>query len=158
VELGVIGEAPLVRGLAAQPWLEDELVLIVPRRHALARRRPVRPQAVAGEPYIVREEGSSTRAVAERYLAERGVVVTPAMELGSTEAIWEAVAAGLGLAVVSRHAVRARDPRVVVVRFAGPRWTRELLIVWRERAPLSPAAERFRAFLQGMRGGSGVRG
>jgi DNA-binding transcriptional LysR family regulator len=153
VELGVIGEAPLVRGLAAQPWLEDELVLIVPRRHALGRRRAAPPEAVAGEAYIAREEGSSTRSVAERYLAERGVLVKPAMELGSTEAIWEAVAAGLGVAVVSRHAVRARDPRVVVVRFAGPRWTRELLIVWRERAPLSPAAERFRAFLEGVRGG-----
>ena len=69
------------------------------------------------------------------------------MELGSTEAIREAVAAGLGVAVVSRHAVRAHDPRVVAVRLAGPPWTRDLLIIWRERAPLSPAAARFREFL-----------
>ncbi|HEU5260755.1 MAG TPA: LysR family transcriptional regulator [Gemmatimonadales bacterium] len=152
VELGVIGAAPLVPGLGARPWVRDELVLVVPRNHRLARRRSVRPEAVAAEPYITREEGSSTRAVAERYLAERGVVLQAAMELGSTEAIREAVAAGLGVAVVSRHAVRARDPRVVAVRLAGPPWTRDLLVIWRERAPLSPAAARFREFLAHNRG------
>lgn len=158
VELGVIGEAPLVPGLTAQPWVQDELVLIVPRRHVLARRRRVRPEAVAAEPYITREEGSSTRAVAARYLAERGVAVQPAMELGSTEAIREAVAAGLGVAVVSRHAVRAGDTRIVVVRLAGAPWTRDLLIVWRERAPLSPAAGRFREFLERTGGGRSRHG
>ncbi|HYT72657.1 MAG TPA: LysR family transcriptional regulator [Gemmatimonadales bacterium] len=148
IELGVIGEAPLVPGLAAELWVQDELVLIVPKNHRLARRRSVRPGAVAGEPYITREEGSSTRAVGERYLAERGVVAQPAMVLGSTEAIREAVAAGLGVAVVSRHAVRARDPRLVAVRLAGGPWTRDLLIICRERAPLSPAAARFRELLR----------
>lgn len=148
LELAVIGEAPLIPGLAAEPWVRDELVLIVPRGHWLARRRRVRAEALAAEPWITREEGSSTRAVAERYLADRGVALEPAMELGSTEAIREAVAAGLGVAVVSAHAIRARDPRVVAVRLAGPPWTRDLLIVWRERAPLSPAAARFREFLR----------
>jgi len=56
----------------------------------------VTAHAIAGESYIAREEGSSTRGVAERYLARLGVTLTPAMELGSTEAIREAVAAGLG--------------------------------------------------------------
>lgn len=147
VELGVIGEAPLLAGLVAEPWVQDELVVIVSRRHPLARRRSVAAAALAAEPYIAREEGSSTRGVAERYLAERGLVLMPAMELGSTEAIREAVAAGLGVAVVSRHAVRARDPRVVAVRLSGKRWTRDLLVVRRAAAPLGPAAARVREFL-----------
>jgi DNA-binding transcriptional LysR family regulator len=147
MELGVIGEAPLVRGLAAEPWVQDELVLIVPRRHPLARRRSVRAAALAGEAYIAREEGSSTRGVAERYLARLGVSLTPAMQLGSTEAIREAVAAGLGVALVSRHAVLARDRRIVAARLAGPRWTRDLLIVRRPGTPLGPAAAAFRDLL-----------
>src|SRR5207247_2870290 len=69
LELGVIGDAPLVTGLAAEPWVKDELVLIVPRGHRFARRRAVTAPAIAGEPYIAREEGSSTRGVAARYLA-----------------------------------------------------------------------------------------
>src|SRR5207302_956409 len=127
-------------GLAAEPWVQDELVLIVPRGHAFARRRAVTARAIAGESYIAREEGSSTRGVAERYLARLGVTLTPAMELGSTEAIREAVAAGLGVALVSHHAVLARDRRIVAARLAGPRWTRDLLIVRRAGTPLGPAA------------------
>ena len=147
VELGVIGDAPLVQGLAAEPWVQDELVMIVPRGHPFARRRSVRAPAIAAEAYIAREEGSSTRGVAERYLAGLGVTLTPAMELGSTEAIREAVAAGLGVALVSRHAVLARDRRIVAVRLAGPRWTRDLLIVRREGTPLGPAVAAFRDLL-----------
>jgi DNA-binding transcriptional LysR family regulator len=85
--------------------------------------------------------------VAERYLARLGVTLTPAMELGSTEAIREAVAAGLGVALVSRHAVLARDRRIVPARLAGPRWTRDLLIVRRLGTPLGPAAAAFRDLL-----------
>jgi DNA-binding transcriptional LysR family regulator len=87
VELAVIGEAPLVPGLVAEAWVQDELVLIVPRGHRFARPRSVPAPAIVAEPYIAREEGSSTRGVAERYLARLGVTLTPAMELGSTEAI-----------------------------------------------------------------------
>ncbi len=148
-ELGVIGEAPLQPGLEAHPWLQDELVLIVPRRHRLARQRAVRALAITGESYIAREEGSSTRGVAEGFLARQGVTLRPAMELGSTEAIREAVAAGLGVALVSRHAVLTRDRRIVAVRLAGPRWTRVLLIVWRAGTPLGPAAAALRELLLG---------
>jgi len=147
VDLGVIGEAPLVPELMTERWVQDELVMIVPRGHPFARRRSVRAPTIAAEPYIAREEGSSTRGVAERYLAELGVTLTPVMELGSTEAIREAVAAGLGVALVSRHAVLARDRRTVAVRLAGPRWTRDLLIVRRAGTPLGPAAAAFRDLL-----------
>jgi DNA-binding transcriptional LysR family regulator len=147
LDLGVIGEAPLVPGLVGEPWLQDELVLIVPRGHPFARLRSVPASAIAGEPYIAREEGSSTRGVAEGNLARLGLTLTPAMELGSTEAIREAVAAGLGVALVSRHAVLARDRRIVAARVAGARWTRDLLIVRRAGTPLGPAAAAFRDLL-----------
>ncbi|HXF95596.1 MAG TPA: LysR family transcriptional regulator [Gemmatimonadales bacterium] len=151
IELGVTGEAPTPPGLLAERWVTDELVVIVRRRHRLARRRTVAPAALAGEPYIAREQGSSTRAVAERYLAQHGLTLVPVMELGSTEAIREAVAAGLGLAVVSRHALRPGDRRVVPLRVAGRRWVRDLLLIRRAGAPLTPAVARLREFLLGAR-------
>src|SRR3989475_9899705 len=83
------------------------------------------------------------------------------MELGSTEAIREAVAAGLGVALVSRHAVLARDRRIVAARLAGPRWTRDLLIVRRLGTPLGPGAAAFRSLLleaRGCRGGVRLSG
>ena len=147
VELGVIGEALVRPGLAADRWVKDELVAIVARRHPLAHRRGVRAAALAGEPYISREEGSSTRAVAERFLAELGLTLQPAMELGSTEAVREAVAAGLGVSVVSRHAIRPGDSRVIALRFHGRRCVRDLLVIRRQDAILSPAAARLRDLL-----------
>jgi DNA-binding transcriptional LysR family regulator len=147
VEIGVIGAAPVRPGLTSEPWVKDELVAIVARRHPLARRRTLAGAALAGQPYIAREEGSSTRAVAERSLADLGVTLRPVMELGSTEAVREAVAAGLGVSVVSRHAVRTRDPRVVAIRLQGRQWVRDLLVIRRQGAPLSPAATRLRELL-----------
>ncbi|HEX5832110.1 MAG TPA: LysR substrate-binding domain-containing protein [Gemmatimonadaceae bacterium] len=90
--------------LAVRPWREDELVVIAPADHPLARARRVRAEALAAEPFIVREKGSGTRAVAEAALAARGLAPRTVMRLGSTEAIKQAVAAGLGLAIVSRFA------------------------------------------------------
>jgi DNA-binding transcriptional LysR family regulator len=127
--------------------VKDELVAIVARRHPLARRRTLAGTALVGQPYIAREEGSSTRAVAERSLADLCVTLRPVMELGSTEAVREAVAAGLGVSVVSRHAVRTRDPRVVAIRLQGRQWVRDLLVIRRQGAPLSPAAGQLRELL-----------
>lgn len=87
------------------PWRDDELVVIAPPAHRLAKRRSIPLSAVAGEPFIVREPGSGTRRVAERALAAQRVAIDVALQLGSTEAIKQAVAAGLGLAFVSRFAV-----------------------------------------------------
>ncbi len=83
-------------------WREDELVVIAPAAHRLARRRRVSAADLIDEPFILREPGSGTRAVAESALAEHGVHPGTTVQLGSTEAIKQAVAAGLGLAVVSR--------------------------------------------------------
>jgi LysR family transcriptional regulator, low CO2-responsive transcriptional regulator len=147
VELGVIGATPVSAGLAAEPWVRDELVAIVSRRHPLARRATIAPSALAAEPYIAREEGSSTRRIAEQFFGRFGAPWKPAMELGSTEAVREAVAAGLGASIVSLHAVRARDPRIVARRLKGGRCVRDLLIIRRDAAPLSPAAARVRELL-----------
>ena len=89
--------------LAVEPWREDELVLIAPRAHRLAGRR-TSWREVRREVLLVREPGSGTRDVVAQGLAAAGLAPDRTMELGSTEAIKQAVAAGLGLAFVSRAA------------------------------------------------------
>ena len=86
------------------PWREDELVVIAPATHALARRRKITVADLRNEPFVLREPGSGTRVVAEAALAEHGIHPGSGLQLGSTEAIKQAVAAGLGLALVSRAA------------------------------------------------------
>lgn len=91
--------------LEVRAWRDDELVVIAPPTHPLAQRRRVPLGEIIGEPFIMRERGSGTRRVAEQALAARGVTLHTALQLASTEAIKQAVAAGLGLAIVSRAAV-----------------------------------------------------
>lgn len=102
-------------------WRDDELVLIAPWGHPLTRRRTVRAPDLAAVRLIVREPGSGTRDVAERALAEQGVHLPVALQLGSTEAIKQAVAAGLGLAIVSRAAAADQLAlgRIATVRLRG---------------------------------------
>jgi DNA-binding transcriptional LysR family regulator len=96
---GPVAEA----GVTVTPWREDGLVLIAPARHPLAGRSVAWPR-VAAERLLVREPGSGTAEVVAAALAARGLRVGRTVELGSTEAIKQAVAAGLGLAFVSRAA------------------------------------------------------
>jgi DNA-binding transcriptional LysR family regulator len=93
--------------LAAEVFYQDELVLIAAPGHRLAGQPRVALSAVREEPFILREPGSGTRAVEERALAHLKLTVRGAMALGSTEAIKRVVAEGVGLAIVSRLAVRA---------------------------------------------------
>ncbi len=84
------------------PWRADQLVVIAPAGHPLAGLPAVPVERVLTEPFVLREPGSGSRQVIETALQARGISLTVRMELGSTEAIKQIVAAGLGLAIVSR--------------------------------------------------------
>ena len=89
-----------------KPWRDDELVVIAAPDHALFAQSRVDVGELAAQTFLVREPGSGTRVVSERALALHGVRLTKTMRVGGTEAIKQAVAAGLGLGIVSRAAAR----------------------------------------------------
>lgn len=91
-------------GLLAEPWGEDEMVLVAGATHPLASVEAPAPEALAGELILVREPGSGTRDVGFEALAAWGVQPRRTLEVGSTEAIKQLVAAGVGVAVVSAAA------------------------------------------------------
>jgi DNA-binding transcriptional LysR family regulator len=137
--------------LVVTPWREDELILIAPPDHPLAQRRRVVPSAaLVDAPFIARERGSGTRAVTEEALAGAGMRARPILTLDSTEAIKQAVAAGLGIAIISRAAASDQLAlgRVRELRMAGltivRRLTRLHLV---GRRPGAPAAA-FNALLE----------
>jgi LysR family transcriptional regulator, low CO2-responsive transcriptional regulator len=105
VSLGIAGEVDLPEGVVAEPFLDDELVGIAAPGRLRLRRGRIAPQALAPETLLVREQGSSTRAVAERHLARAGYRPAKRWELDSNEAIKRSVAAGLGIGFVSRLVV-----------------------------------------------------
>jgi DNA-binding transcriptional LysR family regulator len=103
-ELGFVEGIDSLDGLESQMLLTDELECVVRPGHRFARRRLIRPAELLDEPWIAREAASGTRAVAERALRERGIVLVPALEAASTEGLKRAVLGG-GFALLSRLAV-----------------------------------------------------
>lgn len=159
-ELGAVGGRFEEGRLAFERFAADELVLVVPARHAWAARTTVRPVELMREPLIVRERGSGTRKALEDALARRGLdpgSLAVAMEVASNEAIRQAVKAGAGLAVVSRRAVAddIRYGQLAALRVQGVRLARDFYLVTHRSRPRSPLADAFLAFLR--RGGTPAR-
>jgi len=149
VDLGFIEGPTQEPHIHVLPWREDELVIVASPRHALARtsagKRPrVSLDALADATWLLREPGSGTREVVERALQPH-LRLQPGIELGSTEAIVQAAAEGLGVAWISRYAVEdmVRLGRLVVLPTALPPLKRTLYLVQHERRFLTPALERF---------------
>jgi len=102
IELGLT-EGPLDSDeLDSEVFFEDELVAIAQPGHPLLNRKSVSAREMVREPIILREEGSGTRSVIERALRRRGLRFKTALTLASPEAIKNAVAAGMGIAIVPR--------------------------------------------------------
>jgi aminoethylphosphonate catabolism LysR family transcriptional regulator len=78
-----------------------DVVLFVNRDHPWFARSAVRLGELAGQPFILRERGSTTRLAFERAIAGAGITVDPVLEIGSREGVWKAVEQGLGISVVA---------------------------------------------------------
>ena len=119
--------------LCAVHYARHAIVLFAHHKHPLAQHVSVPLQALEGQPMLQRERGSTTRSVMERALSEAGVEPRIAMEIGSREALREAVVRGIGLGVVS-EAEFIPDPRIHMIRIEGePLFTETYLYCLAER-------------------------
>ncbi|HUG89893.1 MAG TPA: LysR substrate-binding domain-containing protein, partial [Planctomycetaceae bacterium] len=110
-ELGFIGEPPHTSKLAAVPVAQDELVLVLPPEHPLARSPRLKAKSLRELPFILREPGSGSRRCVEHALEAAGLSpgdLHVVMEMNSNDAIRQAVERGVGAAFLSRHTL-ARD-------------------------------------------------
>ena len=105
IDVAVMGTPPQRFETTAVPFADNPLVVIAPVAHPLARRRRVPLGALAGETFIVREPGSGTRSSMERAFAERAFVPRIGAVMSSNETIKQAVMAGMGIALLSRHTI-----------------------------------------------------
>lgn len=109
-EFGLVGKKPVHGKLEAEPLWRDRLILAVPADHRWAGQPRVTFSELREEPFVLREKGSGTRDILAGYLKEHvGVELAEfnaVAELGSSEAIKEAILAGLGVSILSDRAVR----------------------------------------------------
>lgn len=102
-DLYLFADAPQVEGVVTQELLPNPLVVLARDDHPLAGVKNISFERLAGEAFLVREEGSGTRRRLMRLFAEHGLAPRIRMELGTDEAIKEAILAGLGVTIMSRH-------------------------------------------------------
>lgn len=106
-DLYVMGVPPEDAEIQSEPLIENPLIVIAPPSHPMVGRRQIPFSELADEVFIMREQGSGTRMAVERVFRERGTPLRVKMNLGSNEAIKQAVAGGLGLSVLSRSCLSA---------------------------------------------------
>jgi DNA-binding transcriptional LysR family regulator len=152
-EVGVVGARPQGRTLAARELMADELVLVVAADHPWAGRKTVALADVRGEPLLVRERGSGSREALERALGEHGTDLAAfrvAGEMGSTQAIKQAVRAGVGIALISKRAVEdeCRASLLACLRVKDLKIARAFYLVTHRERSRSPLAQAFVEFVE----------
>jgi DNA-binding transcriptional LysR family regulator len=148
-DLYIFGQPPDSVPTIAEPFLENPLVVVAPIDHPLAGQKAIPLERLVEQPMLAREAGSGTRMAAERLLAEHGLKMKVRMELGSNEALKQAVIGGLGIAVLSRHTLPFEFPggRLTSLDVQGFPIKRHWYVVYLEGKRLSVLAQAFRDYL-----------
>lgn len=145
----IMGRPPENLDCNATPFAPNLLGILAAPEHPLSRRRRMALSDLAEQPFIVREQGSGTRAAMERVFAQHRLKFKTSMEMSSNETIKQAVIAGLGLGFLSLHTVRSElvSGRLALLDVEGLPLRRQWYLVRRTTRRLVPAAEEFGAFL-----------
>jgi LysR family transcriptional regulator, low CO2-responsive transcriptional regulator len=153
-DLYIMGRTPEDLDVVAAPIAENPLVVLAPAGHPLCDETRIKPARLEREPFILREPGSGTRQATERYFAEHKIRPATRMTLGSDETIKQAVAAGLGLAVLSRHVVTLDTAAGPLRELDVPGFPlrRQWYVVHLREKKVSPLARAFLALLKEGRG------
>lgn len=157
IGVAVVAGTPHATQLDPETVLDEHLVLIAPRGHPLAGRAEVTPDALAGERLLLREPGSQTRELQDQVLADWGLETASSGDVWGPEAVKQCVSAGLGLALISEHAVveDVRGGSLVVLPVSSAPRPRPISLVRRRDRLLSPAETAFVTLLRSLRGWPG---
>jgi len=153
-DLGVVSGTPDEAPLHVQPYGRDTLVLIVPPTHRLAAQPTVTLADLVGETWILRAAGSASGQEVEQALQAHHALHGHILRLQGSPAVKQAVMAGLGIAMVSRHAI-TREVQHGFLRalpVADLQVERELTLIWRHDVRLPAAAVAFLDLLHATRG------
>lgn len=149
LDFAIVGEQPADPELLSEPVLDDQVVAFVAPGDPLLREAPIAPLALCGRQFVMREAGSATRALAERCLRETSCGPGHVIELGSNEAVKRAVAAGLGIGLLSTHTIEAERLVGLLVDLPVTGWAcrRSFWLIRRRDRALTRAEQAFLALV-----------
>lgn len=149
VDLAIMGRPPLEIDTEALAFAPHPLVIIAAAGHPLVGRRAIPIGELAGETLIVREPGSGTRSAMEEFFLKYSTRLRVGMEMGSNEAIKQAVVAGLGISFISRHTLglELKTGRLTILDVEGTPVVRGWHLVRHRNKRLTPALAIFWDFI-----------
>ncbi len=149
-DLYITGAPPDGLETESERLMENPVVVLAPAAHPWSKRRQIPFADLADVAFVMREQGSGTRTAVERAFQERGLPLRVKLELGSNEAIKQAVAGGLGLTILSRSTLRldTDQPELVELDVQGFPLRRSWYVVWPGGKQLSVVASTFLVFLR----------
>jgi DNA-binding transcriptional LysR family regulator len=148
-DLYFIGQPPEDLEINLRHFLDNPLVVIAPRNHPLAQEKLISLERLIEEPLIMRESGSGTRMAVESFFAENRLKMRVEMEIGSNEAIKQAIVGGLGLSILSRHSLTLEGPQgpLVVLDVEGFPIQKHWYVIYPRSKQLSIVAQTFLDYL-----------
>lgn len=150
IELGVVGARVPLRGVQYEPFLEDELVVVLPPDHRWCKKKSISVQEFSSLSLVTREIGSGTRSTLEQVLQKNHLPPSNVtVEIASHEGIKKLVQMGVGAAVLSRIAVAHElgESRLAAVEIRNLPLKRSFFVATLQGRNLSPLALRFRKYL-----------
>lgn len=148
-DLAIMGQPPQGADMRAEAFMENPLVVIAAPNHPLARSKKILPKQLASETFLLREQGSGTRGVVERYFASHKLALPAHMEMDTNEAIKQSVQAGMGIGIISRHGIEMEleTKRLIILDVDRFPIVRHWYFVQRKDKRPSVAAQEFERFL-----------
>jgi DNA-binding transcriptional LysR family regulator len=148
-DLAIMGLPPEGTDMVSKVFMPNPLVVIAAPDHPLAKLKRVQPRQLAKETFLLREKGSGTRGVVERFFAGHKLPLPAHMEMDTNEAIKQSVSAHIGIGIISRHGIEMEleTKRLCILDAEGFPIVRNWNIVQRKNKRLSTAAQAFQRFL-----------
>ena len=149
IDMAVMGQPPEDADVLAERFAPHPSIIIAAAGHRLAAAPSLPLNALAGEPFVMREDGSGTKAMTEGHFRNAGFQPRIAMVSSSNEMIKQAVMAGMGLALLSQHtcSLELALGLLAALPVEGFPLMRSWYIVQRRTLPLLPVQARLRSFL-----------
>ena len=144
-DVGMVSYPESTAEVEAELWREEEMVVAMNPRHALARRRDVVPFELNGLDFVAFEEDLPIRRAVDKYLREQLVEVNVTMQFDNLAAVKEAIALGSAVSIVPRPVVEAdaRQGRLALAPLGPPRLARPVGLLVPKRRKLTKAAQAF---------------
>jgi DNA-binding transcriptional LysR family regulator len=149
MDMAIMGRPPNAFDLEAVSFMENPLVIIAPMHHPLANASSIPLTRLSAETFLLQEQGSGTRTAMEHFFAEKNIPLNKSAEMDTNEAIKQAVQAGMGLGILSRHSINLEleTRRLAILDVQDFPIQGHWYVVHRKGKRLSTVAQAFKEFL-----------